>query len=101
MRERSCHPTREGLELRGRAARIDPDDVMGQAPEPSHGFAHLAGIPDLPAVGDDDDDGASRDAATAVLVEESCERRADESATALPAFAAAHPDRVAQEDMAQ
>ena len=28
-------------------------------------------------------------------------RRADESATALPAFAAAHPDRVAQEDMAK
>jgi maleylacetoacetate isomerase len=28
-------------------------------------------------------------------------RRADESASALPAFAAAHPDRIAQEDMAQ
>ena len=28
-------------------------------------------------------------------------RRADESASALPAFAAAHPDRVAQEDMAK
>ncbi|HEX2725121.1 MAG TPA: maleylacetoacetate isomerase [Beijerinckiaceae bacterium] len=28
-------------------------------------------------------------------------RRADESASALPAFAAAHPDRIAQEDMAK
>ncbi|MEO6580332.1 MAG: maleylacetoacetate isomerase, partial [Sphingomicrobium sp.] len=26
-------------------------------------------------------------------------RRADESASALPAFAAAHPDRIAQQDM--
>ena len=28
-------------------------------------------------------------------------RRADESASALPAFAAAHPDRIAQEELAQ
>ena len=77
MRQRGGHPSGERLVLCRRAARVDPDDVMGQAPEPPHGLAHLARVPDLPSVGDDDDDGAPRDAPTAVLVEEARERRAD------------------------
>ena len=81
-RQRRAHAARERLVLGVALERIDPDDRVRLPGEPGHLTADELGVLALPAVRDDDHDGAARQRTAAVDVVELLERRADAGAAA-------------------
>ena len=83
MRQRRSHAAGERLIARVGAARVHPDDAVGEAPQAGHLLSEHAGVVPFPTVGHHDDDSAPRHASTAVGIEERLHRLADAGA-ALP-----------------
>ena len=67
--ERGLHAARERLVVRMGFQRVEPDEAVRAAPQASHLCGELFRLAPVPAVGEQDDDGAAAEAATMLAIE--------------------------------
>ena len=77
MGKRRCHPTRLGLVRLAAEQRVEPDQPVAAEAEAGHLATELIGVTSIPAVADDQDDGAMTEHPTCVVALERVQRVGD------------------------